>query len=578
MLVCLSTATFDSKDIIADDLPKAPNPENKAPESDLHNADHLGMIEVVVLRCYSSEVHTPVVEKRVLRSPPLIRPPKHMSNKAADQTSSSSSDDEPSPDDESSGSSSSEALMGGLFDGANDPHDSTSAKPSHGTGGRWDASTPNQGPSNLWEKPKSGYGSGSNKVEGQQRGSNETKRPMFSQDWDTPEINRPRNIRKIQNCSGQSEIDPKERDHLFGDAQNSPTISIGNQSNRSAGRLFSHGHTSSLPPAIIINVTHTPQAPIDWVPYHPPVPADNPESNVTPINENAKTGDWDAKHPMPGAWKDSSDESVENAAAWGNNETHNDPDWDESRYEPQHDNLNHTGNYNTWNWDISKNDGGYDNQNQYAEQGTTVQEWDGFGKDSGSGNALNSNGKFAAPKWDSYPSGTNQQVSDVNQTSIAQALNSSQPQASNNLAHNQSTQTTDWQATSQQFADPTPWQPLAEAPDDQALGNRSLKAPLYPVVNSSSLKPVDCRPKPHWSSWKKINEEPPKSESITPPLGSVRPLFSVHPDIARRTDTSHQVHVGQPAPYIHKRSSPRYMDSFECPYAVFVFKYRSKGR
>ncbi|KAL2058670.1 hypothetical protein ABVK25_001400 [Lepraria finkii] len=39
---------------------------------------------------------------------------------------------------------------------------------------------------------------------------------------------------------------------------------------------------------------------------------------------------------------------------------------------------------------------------------------------------------------------------------------------------------------------------------------------------------------------------------------------------------SHQVHPGRSSTYRHKRGVPRYMDTFEKPYAVFRFHYRDK--
>ena len=41
---------------------------------------------------------------------------------------------------------------------------------------------------------------------------------------------------------------------------------------------------------------------------------------------------------------------------------------------------------------------------------------------------------------------------------------------------------------------------------------------------------------------------------------------------------SHQVKAGRGAMYQHTLGRPEYLDSMEKPYAVFVFKYRSKGK
>ena len=48
-------------------------------------------------------------------------------------------------------------------------------------------------------------------------------------------------------------------------------------------------------------------------------------------------------------------------------------------------------------------------------------------------------------------------------------------------------------------------------------------------------------------------------------------------DVAESRNLSHYVQVGQANPYLHNAATPIYMDTFENPYAVFVFKYASAG-
>ena len=55
------------------------------------------------------------------------------------------------------------------------------------------------------------------------------------------------------------------------------------------------------------------------------------------------------------------------------------------------------------------------------------------------------------------------------------------------------------------------------------------------------------------------------------------PIYSVPEDTAQRLMMSHQVQIGEPSPYMHKMSRPKYMDTHERPYAAFTFYYRSKG-
>ncbi|PGH11824.1 hypothetical protein AJ80_06982 [Polytolypa hystricis UAMH7299] len=52
------------------------------------------------------------------------------------------------------------------------------------------------------------------------------------------------------------------------------------------------------------------------------------------------------------------------------------------------------------------------------------------------------------------------------------------------------------------------------------------------------------------------------------------PLYTVPAEIAAEASLSHQMQPGPQASYIHRIRRPLYLDSFEDPYARFVFKYR----
>ena len=86
------------------------------------------------------------------------------------------------------------------------------------------------------------------------------------------------------------------------------------------------------------------------------------------------------------------------------------------------------------------------------------------------------------------------------------------------------------------------------------------------------------KPKPYWSSWKQPKAEDNRPKPFAPAFASVEPLCKVPSEVAQRNNTTHQVHVGQPIPYAHRKASPKYMDSHDDPYAVFVFNYRSRGK
>jgi len=126
----------------------------------------------------------------------------------------------------------------------------------------------------------------------------------------------------------------------------------------------------------------------------------------------------------------------------------------------------------------------------------------------------------------------------------------------------------------------TQTQNAAPAPAQQ--GPPAAHSRVHSIALSTQLQV-----KPYWAAWNKPPSPPPAKEPNTSRRRSEvsakayvvneEPLYSVPEEIAAKKRTSHQVQPGPGAMYAHKVHSPRYMDSMEEPYAVFVFKYRSKG-
>ena len=58
---------------------------------------------------------------------------------------------------------------------------------------------------------------------------------------------------------------------------------------------------------------------------------------------------------------------------------------------------------------------------------------------------------------------------------------------------------------------------------------------------------------------------------------SAEPLFQIPQSVADKTHASHQVQAGRGSLYEHSTSRPKYLDRPSKPYAVFTFKYRSRG-
>jgi hypothetical protein len=71
------------------------------------------------------------------------------------------------------------------------------------------------------------------------------------------------------------------------------------------------------------------------------------------------------------------------------------------------------------------------------------------------------------------------------------------------------------------------------------------------------------------------------SKDIRPvfdPNATDSPLYTIPEGVVKRKNVTHQMNAGRPQAYFHKLCVPKYMDSHDDPYAVFLFRYRSKGK
>ena len=103
--------------------------------------------------------------------------------------------------------------------------------------------------------------------------------------------------------------------------------------------------------------------------------------------------------------------------------------------------------------------------------------------------------------------------------------------------------------------------------------------PLVPQTLPSFSISSQPKPKPYWSKWRNPNaivEAEIEQEQAPSPEELGEPLYSIPAEVAQRNMMSHQVRPGRPAAYTHKSNKPKYMDTHDSPYAVFVFKYRDK--
>ena len=105
--------------------------------------------------------------------------------------------------------------------------------------------------------------------------------------------------------------------------------------------------------------------------------------------------------------------------------------------------------------------------------------------------------------------------------------------------------------------------------------SKPVAAQVPPTFSISTLP----KPKPYWSTWRNLNTiagAETEEEQVPAPQESEEPVYSIPVEVARRNMMSHQVRPDRPAAYTHKRNKPKYMDTHENPYAVFLFKYRDK--
>ncbi len=105
---------------------------------------------------------------------------------------------------------------------------------------------------------------------------------------------------------------------------------------------------------------------------------------------------------------------------------------------------------------------------------------------------------------------------------------------------------------------------------------KPVAAQIPPTFSMSTLP----KAKPYWSTWRNANATAGaemEEEPAPHPDQSEEPVYSISADVAQRNMMSHQVRPGRPAAYTHKKNKPKYMDTHESPYAVFLFKYRDKS-
>lgn len=131
------------------------------------------------------------------------------------------------------------------------------------------------------------------------------------------------------------------------------------------------------------------------------------------------------------------------------------------------------------------------------------------------------------------------------------------------------------------LSSPIPLSQLSHQLQESSSEQRPQQASVVASGGTPHLTAAEVYRKPYWSTKNKSSARP---QSTTGDghsdmyLGPEDSLYTIPEEVVQRKYTSHQVHQGRPVLYAHKTAKPKYMDSHESPYAVFVFNYRSEGK
>lgn len=236
-----------------------------------------------------------------------------------------------------------------------------------------------------------------------------------------------------------------------------------------------------------------------------------------------------------GAWNESNNDQVyhDNGDPSNGNNQSGGNDWSNQPSGGYNDYNNSDNSRNGWNNNQSGANPGPDNDQPWGG--------DGWGNNQSGGNDGN-NGDWGNNNGNNDQSGGNDWVNndDKTKSEMNGAWGGGQPENLHNSPvqqqNNESWNTYQPPSQTQQFS-------------DQGFGQPS--EPQMALFNSPGARSAG-------------NDEP--------------ALYRVPEDIARETNTTHQMQPGRPFPYSHRIKKPVYLDSLDEPYAMFVFKYRAKGK
>ena len=607
-----------------------------------YNAEHVGTIEVVILRCYPEPTdHKPSFKSRVRSGAPNHTP--KAAKQATPGTSFDSSSDE-APDDNGP-----QSALGGLFDGAGDFSSVTPMSLCFGGDSTWEQNNNwnNEGQSswNQGNEPQTGAGANSNPSEWDRVPATtqsprwDTRRSStsnhFEDDWNRPS-QMPQN--EVEQGSSHHSNHRSRRSGRSSSSQHNRSPVVGTTGD------WTLGNAGQNSPAIVINVNHSPapsrvgpQSVADsWATK--PLPASSnqaPQGHVTSPNGSNKSGsiasgsDKSRSHHS-GSNKSNGLQANYNGGDgwqatagqtdnWGAEASNVPGSWDDPNNKPQDNwngNDNVTGGPTNWDVQDQPQNGHSTAMDNTWGSGPANENWQNT-----TGNG--SNGQNQGPNWmddevlKTYP----EWASPTNQKQHGNSQDNNQMQQQNGWANGNDSKYSHVSGSSNGSGDnkkseklglglnlgssPTKDEPIGMFGSKPIPASESVKREgsikskqskhgfpfVYGVPQAqASTQPSEpalsyagpVAPKPYWSTWNydPLYEEPDiEDEPMEDPEPEEQegPLYSVPAEIAERRHMSHQVQTGKPAVYLHKVSTPKYMDTHDRPYAAFTFNYRSRA-
>lgn len=298
---------------------------------------------------------------------------------------------------------------------------------------------------------------------------------------------------------------------------------------------------------------------------------------------NNQNEDWnnDQSRDDQGNWDSggANDQPADNSG-WGNGENHGNHEqgnWNSN------DNQNSGGGWNTDQnagqgdngWDANNNSNGNDNQdnNRWGNNDSSGNDWNNANAGAQETQASNGQGWNTAGNqdgWKQEEGGRNSGPANAGGVDPARTksrrdssgkVKSTTPSLSKQASMNATAQKLGWRYSSANGANqaPNPSGPPGAWPN---IAQNAMTSAAYLHGATGVTKPyhvtLDVAGNPRLPDLQPAPAPPPP------------------PPVQLATQSLH-VSNGEPALYQHKVASPRYIDTHDKPYAVFVFKYRTKG-